>query len=820
MNDSRHLLIVRSPPRTWREGLPCGNGKLGALLYGNVHTDTILVNDERFYFRSETPPLPDISGKLKHLRALMLEGDYAAANHLYEDTLRSLGYNPHIAIVQPGFDVIIKSVVEKPFEQYRRELDMRDAEARVIWSDGEREFTKRMFVSHVRNFIGFQLSASEPGSISLDIRLDLHDRSDAITQDGRPMEVPLSADFDVSTPFIVLRGAETSGEGPVFGGVLRAIAHGGEVSASEDGLVVRGADSVELQVSTFLGKAAETLADAAKSRLSGLNEGYDYYFRESREQHRAFYETLELDLGGSYDGTSNEVLLERAYGGNIDTALVEKLFHYGRYLMVSSSVPGSLPAHLQGKWNGDYEPPWQCFYMANENLQMNYWQCLRGNLFENLMPVFDYYESLIQDFRITARNLFGCRGILIPAATAPDSGLPKILHAQIMYWTGAAGWIARHFYEYFLYSGDFDFLRNRALPFMLEVARFYEDFLVDDGDGKLAVFPSVSPENCPAMFVREWRDGGPIFISINATMEVAICRELFRNLIEGAEAAGLYSDSLSRWRCLLKRLPEYRRAEDGTITEWIHPDFPDHENHRHLSHLYPFFPGDEFSPEDPKRSVCIQKTLSRRLTLGLQVQTGWSLVHMANIYARFGDGNQALYCLDLLARSCIGHNFFSYHNDDRRMGITMSETWGGVAPFQIDANMGIPAAILEMLVASKRGQVTLLPGLPSKWWRGRVSGLRAVGGLEVGMEWNLRKGRLDCAFSSPTQQEVRLFVGRGTIASVHDSSGLPEPDLTCENNSVRLCLKPHQHINLRLGIDGSSPRRELPYASVEGVGGS
>lgn len=802
MKDSRHLLIMESPARSWRDGLPCGNGRLGAMLYGNVHQDTILVNDERFYFRSKTLALPDISARFKQLRALMKERDYEKANHFFEDTLRSSGYNPHIAVFQPGFDVLLKTSVERPFTQYRRELDMAHAEARVFWNDGRVAFKKRMFVSHARNMVAFQMSASRPGSLFLEIRLDLHDTSDAVTQDGQRMEVPLVAEVAAADSHISFCGSATDGKGKYFGGVLRAVCRGGECLSHDGVLFISGADSVEFQVMTFHEIALVEAIDRTKAALGDLKGDYDTYFNENLVRHKAYYNTLDLDLGGLHKGLTNEQLLAHAYTGELPVELVEKLFHFGRYLMVSSSVPGSLPAHLQGKWNGDYDPPWQCFYMANENIQMNYWQCLTGNLLANAMPLFDYYESLIEDFRINARHLFGCRGILIPAATAPDSGLPKILHAQIIYWTGAAGWVARHFYDYYLYSGDEDFLRDRALPFMRDVAQFYEDFLVEDEDGRFQLMPSVSPENYPVEFFREWCDGGPIFISINATMEIAICRELFRNLIEGSQAAGLDEPSICRWNALLERLPEYLTAEDGMISEWVHPDFPDHENHRHLSHLYPFFPGREFPPDDPARRSILGRILNRRLTIGLQEQTGWSLVHIANIFSRFGSGEEALYCLHLLARSCIGANFLSYHNDDRRMGITMSEIWGRSPAFQIDANMGWPAAILEMLLSSRLGEVTLLPGIPPSWRKGRVIGLRAIGNIEIGLQWDIPKGRLVCQLLA--RKACRLAIkSRLRILSLDAPLGLEKSKWAFEDGVLELELPDSQHLQVSFLIEPS-----------------
>lgn len=803
--DARTTLKMTTAPRTWREGLFCGNGQIAAVLYGNIASDRILVNDERFYFRSKTPDLPDISSGLAKLRQMMQEKDYIAANHLYEDRLRGEGYNPEIAIYQPGFDVLLQGLVQKPFQKYDRELDLRNGEARVNWSDGEVDFCKRMFVSVKRPLIAFRFSASARGRVNLEVGLDLHNRADAILENGELMDVPLSAQVDVSMGLMSLRGNYSGKDDQSFGGLVRVITHGGDCRRGKDGLIIQQADCVDLLITTAYGSCGDEDFALRSEMLLNLEGDYLDYFEEHKTICVKKFDEVTLDLGGGSNDRPTEVLLTEAFNGPLEPNLVEKLFYFGRYLLISSSTSGSLPAHLQGKWNGDYDPAWQCFFMANENIQMNYWQCLKGNLWPNLMPLFDYYESLLRDFRLNAKRLFGCRGILIPAATAPDSGFPKILHAQIIYWTGAAGWLAQHFYDYWRYSQDEQFLRKRALPFMREVALFYQDFLFTDADGKAVFFPSVSPENYPAEFFREWVEGGPVFISVNATMEIAICRELLTNLIYGAESAGMYSESIAEWQSLLNTLPEYRFDKNGTICEWHHPDFPNHDNHRHLSHLYPYFPGREFSPEDPLVCERISQILQSRLTAGLQSQTGWSLVHIANILAKFRNGDGALNSLHLLIKSCIGSNLVSYHNDDRGMGITLNEKWGRSPAFQIEANLGFPAAVMEMLLFSEGNQLTLLPALPSSWKRGSITGLRAENGVAVDVCWNQSEGYAEAKITGPCGLKLLVNWGEQALGEVeHYTVFLEDTAIdSADTVWVALTLTSEQPLRLRMVSNAS-----------------
>ncbi len=289
------------------------------------------------------------------------------------------------------------------------------------------------------------------------------------------------------------------------------------------------------------------------------------------------------------------------------------------------------------------------------------------------------------------------------------------------------------------------------MPFMREVALFYQDFLVPGEGGDLVVMPSVSPENTPGNY------GGQnayMETTINATMDIAIIRELFTHLLEGAARTGLYSDEVAEWQNLLYRLPPYQINEDGAIREWMHPSFTDNYHHRHQSHLYPVFPGTEITRHDNLELFqAFHLALRKRLIIGLKEQSGWSLAHMANLYARFGEGDRALECLEILSRSCVLNNLYTVHNDWRGMGIGVDMDW---APFQIDANMGWTAAGQEMLIVSYRGRVRVLPALPTAWGNGRFSGMRCRGGITVSVNWDTKATRITMVLHSASTQTVTV----------------------------------------------------------------
>ncbi len=256
----------------------------------------------------------------------------------------------------------------------------------------------------------------------------------------------------------------------------------------------------------------------------------------------------------------------------------------------------------------------------------------------------------------------------------PDTGVMRDMQHHLIPWTEAAGWLASFYYDYYLFTGDKEFLKNRAVPFMKEVALFYEGFIVKDEHGKNMIFPSESPENQPADKVFTDPVTGrrrSIRVQINATMAFAISKEVLNNLIRSCELLDIEKEGVERWKKLLADMPEYQINEDGAIREWMHPDFDDNYQHRHQSHIYPLFPGHEITEESsPELYEACRIAIEKRLTIGLSSQTGWSLAFMANVYARLGDGDMAVETLNILSRCCLGQNLFTYHNDWRRMGVT------------------------------------------------------------------------------------------------------------------------------------------------------
>lgn len=752
MDRNFNKMILRQPAMRWQDALPAGNGMMGALVYGHIQNEVMVLNHENLWLRSKKPALKPVSQYLDELRRLLLAGKYRQAAELFSRVQREA--NPEVKVdpYQPAFDLGIGMETRKAFKHYRRSLDLETGEVTVQWEEEGNLFRRRLFVSRADDVVVLHITSSGNTPFSCSFSFFPHD-AEAMTSLGAGRDIPareLPFTYDVAARDNKLVFEAAHKDGTRFGGVARVEARGGSVTGKAAAVLVDNAAEVTVAIKLFVSQEVVSQNDRSMmerfgSELEALNCDYAYLLGRHIALHGELFGRMRLELGTEGEmPSSNEELLMAAYEGEAPHELLQKMFHYGRYLLISSSRPGGLPANLQGIWNGDYTPAWWCDFHNDENIQMNYWQALPGNLPEVTLPYFDYYESMLEDFRANAQAIYGCRGILVPVCQTTHGLIwPDVWAA----WTAGAGWLAQLFYDYWLFTGDREFLKSRIIPFLKEIALFYEDFLVER-DGQLLFIPSLSPENEPSC-------NNSSLLTINATMDIAVAREVLSNLCSACRLLGLEQENISRWQDILDRLQAYEINKDGALKEWLYPGLEDNYHHRHLSHLYPLFPGTEVTEESNMELYQAMKTaVEKRLVIGLTSQTGWSLAHMANIYARLGDGNRALECLELVCRSCVGVNLFTYHNDWRSQGITMF--WGhrNHPPFQIDANLGIAAAILEMLVFSTPGLIKLLPALPDRWEKGRAKGILCRGGMAVTVEWDKGAGSLNAGFKSFIDQEV------------------------------------------------------------------
>ncbi|MBD2868739.1 glycoside hydrolase N-terminal domain-containing protein [Paenibacillus sp. IB182493] len=742
----------------WREALPAGNGVAGASVFGGVQEETVLLNHAKLWHWGHRDELPDVGGTLAETRRLMDERRYAEASWLLANALKERGYGTKLASRFPLAAIRLAMPCGGAFRAYGRTLAMDSGEVAVGWTDGDRRYRRRLFVSRADDAIVYEIDAGGEAAVSGEIGLALHpsDRW-ADTPEFKALERTAESGADVAGGAGWCWFAATNDDGTEYGAVMRVVPEGGSVEAADGVLRFEGASRVLALAKLFVFGERRSDWPRLKGELSALalDEGasYDGLLERHIALHRPLYRSASLSLDGDADSRSNERLLLDAYEGEAPAALVRKMWAYGRYLFISgtSAAEQAEPFGLYGLWGGDYRLVWS-HNMANENVQMMYWHAHAGGLGELVPSLFRYYGGLMDDFRDNARKLYGCRGIYIPAGSTPGIGVPNQIVPVILNWTGAAGWLARHYVEHYRYTGDKRFLRETAIPFMREALRFYDDFLVLNEEGRYKMYPSVSPENTPLNYMPA--DGKPLAhpmpTAINATMDVAILKELLRHLIEASRETGGDSREEGKWAEMLERLPAYETNADGAVREWLHPDFDDRYAHRHLSHLYPVFPGQEVTREsDPALFTAFETAVRRR---EICAQSGWSLAHMAAVYARLGDGDRSLECLDILSRSSLLPNLFTLHNDWRGMGVSMNML---AAPVQLDANMGWVNAVQEQLLQASPGLVKLLPALPSRWKKGRLAGWRFHTGT-LSLEWDREACRFRAELTADRDTDVTV----------------------------------------------------------------
>ncbi|MEI7024259.1 glycosyl hydrolase family 95 catalytic domain-containing protein [Paenibacillus sp. y28] len=754
----RHKLVLKKPASwwgsPWREALPTGNGLLGAAVYGAVGQETVLLHHARLWTGGKKGELPDVSDSLAGIRQLLEEKNYREANGYLAGRLEAHGYESLRETPLPLADLKLIRTASAGFKHYRRALNMESGEVTVEWREGDAQFARALFVSRQDDCLVCELRAE---GRAIDVQLQLTPHEKGASGPGFPPAMDATAEAQAAAGYI--RYAAQNDDDCDFGAVLRAIPQGGEMEHRQGIISVCGAESVLIVLRVFTHGERIREWERLEAELARMAWSYDELLARHRALHSPLFLGADIRLHGE-EGmpASNEEMLLEAYEGELPSGMAETLWAYGRYLFISGTHEEGLPFGLYGLWCGDYKAVWS-HYMANENVQMMYWHAAVGGLTSLVPALLQYYEERMEQFRDNARKLYNCRGIFIPAGTTPGNAAPFQIVPVILHWTGAAGWLARHFYEYYQFTGDMDFLRKRALPFMREATVFYEDFLVLGPDGKYISYPSVSPENTPQNFIAEEGRFGQMAhampTAVNALLDFAILKELLTQLIEGSLAAGEDVADIAKWREMLTRIPVYEINADGAVKEWLHPDFTDRYRHRHISHIYPVFPAHEVTKaSDPGLFRAFAGAVTQRLVTGIGDQTAWSFAHLANIYARLGDGDQALECLALLARSCLLPNYYTLHNDWRGMGISLSY---GRAPVQMDANLGWVSAVQELLLYVTPDHVKVLPAVPKAWKKGVAEGLRFCSG-SIAFSWDLELGWLEAELKADRPTDLLLTV--------------------------------------------------------------
>lgn len=732
------------PARKWEEALPIGNGRLGAMIFGGMRAERIALNQDSIWYGGPVDRVnPEARGHLDKVRALLLEGKISEAEEILRLTFSGTPQSERPYQALGDLEIFYGESEPDSIDEvtYRRELELDQGLVTEQYCAPGRKVIKEYFASFPHGVIAVRLQALE-GSISLEARL------------GRRRFFSRAGKLDEST--IYMDG--TLGDGGIsWLAALRAECRGGESRVIGEHLVIKNAEEVILYLGCETSFYEKDCFQALCARLdAACKDGYEEVKRQHIADYQSLFGQVSLQIGKDMDERSIEQQFKDGAESGFSGSFASLYFQYGRYLLISSSRPGSLPTTLQGIWNDAMEPCWDSKYTININLEMNYWLAEMCGLAECHLPLFDHLFRMWENGRHVAREMYGCRGFVAHHNTDIwGDCAPQDIYIPATYWVMGAAWLCTHVWRHYLYTQDEAFLK-KLYPILEDAVLFFHDFLIEV-DGKLMTCPSVSPENTYIL-----PSGARGCMGVGATMD----NEILRDLIEGYLKASsvlqknlelVNSEQVEKTRQLLERIPKLQIGRHGQIMEW-REDYEEQEpGHRHISHLYALHPSNQITPDKtPELAAAAEKTLERRLAHG-GGHTGWSCAWIVNFYARLGNGEKAWENLNRLWTKSTFCNLMDNH------------PMGPGYVFQIDGNFGATAAIAEMLVQSDEDRVKLLPALPKQWQDGSVRGLTVVGGVRIDLSWKdgklaectaVSSGDVEMVFQYGTEKKVcRLEAG-------------------------------------------------------------
>ncbi len=757
--------VSEAPASRWQDALISGNGEMGIMVYGNPRDEKIIFNHEFLYeyIGTEGVKPPDIGDIMPKVKQLIKAEKYAEAKSEILKHAKTRGYQDILWTdpYHPACVLNLNQEFQGDVSGYERSLNYESGEITVTWNADETQFQRTSFVSRPDNVIATNIKSSKGKTINITFSL-AHQIDENQTEEDKESGIEQNIKMlfpdkweQLNTPLIEKPEAITNNHWITFRSKYQLVDRGYEVvvnikneggilTTKNNKIVVEEANNVEVYAKIIpIEPFSKSAISEVKTTIKSLTS-YDEVLKKHEAVHGEMFNrvTLNLDKTGFTDG-SNETLIANQKGIEvINPYLLEKVFNMGVYGLISSS--GKNPPNLMGIWNGSWRPRWSGDFTLDANVNLQVAAANLANQKEAINSYMTLLERIAPDWEVNAKNLFGCRGYVSGTRTSGRHNY----HTHFgkwpgNYWTAGVEWLLLPCYEYYQCTGDKEFMQNRLYSMMKKTALFYEDFLdMYDDNGKYLIGPSYSPEN-KALLPNGERMGAVA----NATMDVAVIRELLTNLITVNKELNLKDEKIALWQDMLQKLPPYLINEDGALKEWAHPNLKDNYNHRHISHLYHVWPGLEISPEEEKLFEASNIAIEKR---GRGNGSAHGLAHTALIAARLKKS-------DLV----YGNLLFLMRNNYLYNSLVTSHNPGVI--YNTDALHSIPAVILEMLVFSKPGVIEFLPALSEKLPKGSVSGVLCRTQAKVeNLKWDMVGKNMKAKVSSRKKQNI-LFQLRKAI---------------------------------------------------------